>query len=147
MKSDTERQERCLAGVLDEIVPPGEGGLPGAGELGLASKIGQIPELAEVLEQGLTALEELATRRGAEEYAALPQPERLTALNEVAAAQPVFLPGLVFQTYLAYYQHARVVEALGMPPRPPFPLGYEMEPSDLDALLAEVRQRKKLYRD
>jgi hypothetical protein len=115
--------------------------------LGLASRIAQIPELAEVIEQGLSALEELATRRGAEEYAALPQPERLGALNEVAAAQPVFLPGLVFQTYLAYYQHPRVVEALGMPPRPPFPLGYEMQPSDLDSLLGEVRQRGKIYRD
>ena len=84
---------------------------------------------------------------GSDEYTALPQPERLEALNQVAAAQPVFLPGLVFQTYLAYYQHARVVEALGMPPRPPFPLGYEMQPSDLDSLLGEVRQRGKLYRD
>jgi hypothetical protein len=144
---DTAQRERCLAGVLDEIVPPGEGGLPGAGELGLASTIGQIPELAELLEQGLSALDEVATRRGADDYAALPQPERLSALNEVAAAQPVFLPGLMFQTYLAYYQHARVVEALGMPPRPPFPLGYEMQPSDLDSLLGQVRQRGKLYRE
>jgi hypothetical protein len=132
---------------LDEIVPPGEGGLPGAGELGLAARIGQIPELKEVLEQGLSALEELAVSRGADEYTALPQPERLEALNQVATAQPVFLQGLVFQTYLAYYQHARVVEALGMPPRPPFPLGYEMQPSDLESLLGDVRRRGKLYRD
>ena len=102
---------------------------------------------AELLEQGLSALDEVATRRGADDYAALPQPERLSALNEVAAAQPVFLPGLMFQTYLAYYQHARVIEALGMPPRPPFPLGYEMQPSDLDSLLGQVRQRGKLYRE
>ena len=140
-------RERCLGGVLDEIVPPGPSGLPGAGELGLANRIGAIADLALVLEQGLSALDELATSRGAGDFAALAQPGRLELLNEVAAAQPAFLPGLVFQTYMAYYQHPRVLEALGVPPRPPFPLGYEMQPSDLDALLSDVRRRPKLYRD
>ena len=32
-------QTRTLACALDEIIPPGEGGLPGAGELDLAAAI------------------------------------------------------------------------------------------------------------
>jgi hypothetical protein len=66
-------------------------------------------------------------------------------LNELASAQPGFLPGLMFLTYAGYYQDPRVVEALGLEPRPPFPKGYDMEPNEL-SLLDEVRQRPTLFR-
>jgi hypothetical protein len=49
--------------------------------------------------------------------------------------------------YSAYYQHPRVLSGLGLEPRPPHPKGYALEQPDLDALLAPVRARAKLYRD
>ncbi len=44
-----------------------------------------------------------------------------------------------------YYQDARVLGALGLEARPPFPLGHEVEPGDW-SLLAPVKERGALYR-
>ena len=141
-------EARALASVLDEIIPPsGDGRLPGAGEVGLVRYIEQqAPELRPTIVQGLSALDEHARGRGAREFAALSGEDKLEALNELATAQPAFLPGLILQSYVGYYQNDRVLEGLGLEPRPPYPDGYKMEPTDL-GLLDGVRRRTKLYRD
>jgi hypothetical protein len=141
-------EARVLASVLDEIIPPsGDGRLPGAGELGLVRYIEQqASELRPTIVQGLSALDEHARGCGARDFAALSGEDKLEALNQVAAAQPAFLPGLILQSYVGYYQNDRVLEGLGLEPRPPYPDGYKLEPTDL-GLLDQVRRRTKLYRD
>jgi hypothetical protein len=138
-------EETALSSVLDQIIPPSDDGrLPGAGELGLARHIVQMmqraPDLGPVIASGLSVVDDLAGRRGARGFAALPKPDKLEVLNELATTEPAFLPGLIFHTYVGYYQNPRVVEALGLEPRPPHPKGYELEPIDL-TLLDGVRQR------
>ncbi|MDJ0849832.1 MAG: gluconate 2-dehydrogenase subunit 3 family protein [Myxococcota bacterium] len=152
MSSDTPRsaglspeQERALACLLDEIIPPSrDGRFPGAGEIGLAHTIeeafGRIPGFDAVISDGLAALDELARSRGAEGFAALQGETRTEVLKAYDEREPGFVPGLVFQTYTAYYLEPRVVEALGLEARPPHPKGYEMEPNDL-SLLDPVRAR------
>ena len=139
---------RGLAALLDELVPPSEDGqLPGAGALGLGPTLhANTPELRTVIEQGVAALDEHARSRGASDFADLAQHERSAVLNEVADEQAALVPGLVFQTYVHYYQHPRVLSGLRLEPRPPYPKGYEMEPTDL-TLLDPVRERSKLYRE
>ena len=144
-------RERALTAVLDEVIPPdADRGLPGAGELGLvatiANAIRQAPDLAPAVEQGLAALEEQAGSRGGQAFADLSPTERRKLLNGIATTQPAFLPGLIFHGYTGYYQHPRVVEALGLEPRPPHPKGYEIEPTDW-SLLDPVRKRPSLYRE
>ena len=141
---------RTLTGVLDEIIPASaDGRLPGAGALGLADAIAEAmrktPDLRPAVVQGLAALAELAGGRGSPDFAALPGDVRVELLNELTAAQPAFLPGLIFHTYVGYYQHPRVLEGLGMEPRPPHPEGYDLEPGDL-GLLDAVRRRPPMYR-
>jgi hypothetical protein len=143
-------EERALSSVLDEIIPPrSDGKLPGAGELGLARYIAQAlrptPDRGRAIAQGLAALDGLAGGRGGRDFAALSSPDKLEVLNEIATTDPAFLPGLIFHTYAGYYQNGRVMEALGLEPRPPHPDGYEMEPSDL-TLLEAVRRRPRMYR-
>ena len=139
-----------LKSVLDEVIPVSQDGrLPGAGELGLASEIEQAlletPALVPAIEQGLAALEQGADRRGSC-FAELEPRDKLDVMNEVAAAQPALLPSLVFHCYVRYYQHPRVVEALGLEARPPHPKGYELAMGDL-TLLDAVRDRPKVYRN
>ena len=67
-------------------------------------------------------------------------------LSEHESAGTGMLRGLIFHTYMGYYQDGRVMEALGLEARPPFPLGYELEPGDL-SLLDPVRRRPKLFRE
>jgi hypothetical protein len=45
-----------------------------------------------------------------------------------------------------YYRDDRVMRSLRMETRPPFPLGFELEPGDW-TLLDPVRQRGKVWRD
>ncbi len=143
-------ETRTLTGVLDEIIPPSpDGRLPGAGALGLAAAIDaamrRTPDLRPAVVQGLAALAERAAGRGSPDFARLPGDVRLELLDELAATQPAFLPGLVFHTYVGYYQDPRVLQRLGMEPRPPHPQGYELETGDL-GLLESVRRRPPMYR-
>jgi hypothetical protein len=144
-------EERTLSAVLDRIIPPsGDGRLPGAGELGLGAGIQaalrETPEQITRIAQGLASLDQIARRRGSEDFSALADPEQLEALRELETARPDFLPGLIFRTYTGYYRSPRVLEGLGLEPRPPHPEGYEMEPGDF-SLLGAVRRRTKLYRE
>ena len=142
-------QRATLAALLDALVPPSaDGRLPGAGELGLAREIeAKLGAMCAFTARGLDALDALARERGAAGFAALTAADRTQTLNVHAASDPGFLPGLVFQIYSAYYQHPRVLSGLGLEPRPPHPKGYPLEQPDLEALLAPVRARAKLYRD
>lgn len=136
----------ALADVLDAIVPPSvDGRFPGAGELGLGEAMAEQPELEPLLASGLAALDELARARGAAGFAEVPPDERRPLLEASGEPAPGFLLILVVQTFLAYYQHPRVREALGLEPRPPFPRGYEVEPTDF-SILDPVRGRDPIYR-
>ncbi|MEE8557229.1 MAG: gluconate 2-dehydrogenase subunit 3 family protein [Myxococcota bacterium] len=147
----SEDERLTLSSVLDEIIPPSEDGrFPGAGELGLASYIeqslAQTPALRPVTVNGLAAVDELARAQGSHAFPALSSEDKRELLKELGSKQPAFLPTLILQTYVGYYQNPRVVEALGLEARPPHPIGYETEPNDL-TLLNPVRERPKMYRE
>jgi hypothetical protein len=145
-------ERRTLAGVLDEIIPPSaDGRLPGAGELGLADHVEAVlrraPELRPVVARGLAALDARARGLGARDFAQLPREARVEALNGLSATEPECLPSLVFHAYTGYYQQPRVLEGLGLEPRPPHPKGHALEAGD-PSLLEPVRRRgRKLYRE
>ena len=147
----TPDQERALICVLNEIIPSsGDGKMPGAGDIGLVAQIlaavEQRPELGASIARGLSALDGVARRKHADGFATLSREAKVAALEEVAAAEEGFLIGLMFPTFVAYYQHPRVLEGLGREPRPPFPQGFEVPPFDL-TLVDPVRRRGKMYRD
>ena len=144
-------EAHVLSAVLDEIVPPrADGALPGAGALGLIARIEtavrESPDLRPAISQGLDEIEERARGRGAASFPELARDARLEVLNELASSAPAFLPALIFQTYVGYYEHPRVMEALGLEARPPHPKGYAMDPGDF-SLLDPVRERPKMYRE
>ena len=137
---------RDLACVLDEIIPPSaDGRLPGAGEAGVAEHVvralGALPDLRTTVVDGLADLDRAARMRHDRRFATLARAERQALLAEQSFVFPLML-----QTYVGYYQTPRVVEALGLPTRPPHPEGYAMEPNDL-SLLDPVRRRPRLYRE
>ena len=141
----TPEQEQALVAVLDEIVPARpDGRVPGAGALGLVGfiedRMRETPDLRPAIVQGLAALERLAAERGAGGFPQVPAAERADLLNALSTREPAFLPGLIFQTYVGYYQQPIVLEALGVEGRPPHPQGYAMEPLD-PSLLEPVRRR------
>jgi hypothetical protein len=140
----TGEERGWLASVLDALVPARDDGhLPGAGALGLAEFLERAaagdPELRD-------ALAEVLARLAAEGFAGLDPPARTARLQALAQAAPAAFRQLVVHTYRGYYCHPRVVEALGLEARPPFPRGYAVPPTDF-SILDPVRRRDKLYRE
>jgi hypothetical protein len=149
--SFSDREKSTLTALLDLVVPPsGDGRLPGAGELGVADfveeSLRERPELQPGLKEGLALLEELAAARGSRRFGELDAAERRAVLDAAAERQPAFLGLLVFQTYFGYYRAPRVLEALGVEPRPPYPEGYEVPATDF-SLLDPVRRKERFYRE
>ncbi|MBM4267533.1 MAG: gluconate 2-dehydrogenase subunit 3 family protein [Deltaproteobacteria bacterium] len=141
----SEEARRTLATVLDEILPARpDGRLSGAGALGLGSRLEEAlkkePLQHAMVAQGLADVEKAARVRHGASLAEVPASERRALLEE----QP-FTGLVMFHAYVGYYQDERVVAVLGIEPRPPHPLGYEMPPNDL-TLLDPVRRRAKMYR-
>jgi hypothetical protein len=136
-----------LSAVLDELIPARDASLPGAGGLGVGGYVeDRLGDATPLVAAGLAALEAFARDRHASDFAALPAAERRTLLASIDEEHPGFLSCLVFHTYTGYYQHPKVAVAIGLPPRPPHPEGYELEAGDL-GLLDGVRRRAKFYRD
>ncbi len=136
-----------LDALIDALIPAREDGrVEAPSTLGLAGYVVEkFGEAAPMLEQGLIALAEFAAQRGVV-FNELATPERVALLRAYDAEAPGLVPGIVFQLYQGYYQHPRVVEALGLEARPPYPKGYELEDGDL-SLLEAVRNRGQRYRE
>jgi hypothetical protein len=157
----TDAQRELLTQVLDRIVPA-DGGLPGPGELGVAefvesaagSKQGQDrhsrgggnPSATRLLVDGLKHIEVAAGQRGSGVFAQLDGDARDEVLRAVESDSPEFFDELVRLTYVGYYSQPRIAAALGLEARPPQPLGFDMQQTDL-SLLDNVRQRGPVYRE
>lgn len=137
-----------LSAVLDCLIPEDPArGLPSAGALGLADTVAaRLGDAIALIRPGLAALDAGARARAGRPFAELDRAQRDEALRTHAADDPGFLPALVFHTYAGYYQNAAVLEALGLPGRPPHPQGYEIGPDD-PHLLDPVRARASFYRE
>lgn len=142
----TPDQEALLAALVDAIVPASEDGrMPGAAAVDVVDhvtrSVRRTPMLQPVLQYGLSAVDELARKRNPAGMAALSRQERADVLRDFAAGDQFFLPAFLFLVYGGYYQHPRVVSALGLEPRAPHPKGHAMSGSDDWSLLEPVRQR------
>jgi len=147
----SEDEKRTLRVLLDEIIPPSsDGRMPGAGQIGVAERLAgemeQRPDGLAGLQAGLATLDRAARGECGSAFAELAREDRKRILAGVPEAAPALVPGLLFPTWVAYYEHPRVLAALGREPRPPHPGGYELEAFD-DRLLDGVRRRARLYRE
>jgi hypothetical protein len=132
---------------FDVVIPPSEDGrLPGAGSIGVTAevlaRIAADPVLGAAVQEGLRAVYDAALERDAGGFAAMSAEARVALVEAQLAAHPMLIVGTVLHLYQAYYQHPRVLEGLGEPPRPPFPEGYDLEPTD-PHLLEKLRQRAR----
>jgi hypothetical protein len=134
--------------LLNVVIPPSvETHLPGAGTLGLAPAViaalraDQV--LGPIVAAGAEALRAVALSEDPQGLSAM-TPQRATELlTAQLSAHPVLILGLVRHLYPVYYQQPKVLEAIGIQPRPPFPGGYDVEPTDPE-LLEKLQARRGL---
>ena len=98
------------------------------------------------MREDLGRLDRLAAEHSGKAFARLTVSDRDRVMDDIRGAEPDFLKDLALATTTCYYQDDRVLLALGMEARPPFPKGYEVVSGDL-SLLDPVRKRGKVYRD
>jgi hypothetical protein len=126
------RSLRCLAGMM--IPASTAHGVPGADDDTIfADIVDNLGRDAASVKQGLQHLDALANGVFA---------DRETEQRQAAAAALMALISVVAQ---CYYRDRRVMRALGIEVRPPFPKGYEVAQGDW-SLLDPVRARAAFYR-
>jgi len=144
----SDDQQRVLAIVLDLIIPASEDGQrPSAADVDV---LGYIRESESHTLDGLRAeldqLDAEAFESQGEAFTSLDPATRKALVDAKREREPHFMRTLAMQTVTCYYQDDRVLEAIGVGARPPYPQGYEVPSGDL-TLLEPVRRRGKVYRE
>ena len=135
-----------MQAFLDTVIPPSpDGRMPGAGSLDIedavAAAVDADARSGPVIRAGLAAVASSAYTRAEGGFAALPPADRVAVVSAVLPDHPQLMNAFARHLYLAYYQHPRVLVALGEPPRPPFPEGFTVEPTDPE-LLGKLMERR-----
>ncbi|MBL8385981.1 MAG: gluconate 2-dehydrogenase subunit 3 family protein [Burkholderiales bacterium] len=131
---------RAVAGRMIPAAP--DLGMPGADDAAVfADIVASLDRDAAGVRQALAQLDALAGGRFADLDAAR-QDEAAARLRAAHAAAAAVLVAVVVR---CYYRDDRVMRALGMEARPPFPRGFEVRPGDF-SLLDPVRARGPVYR-
>jgi len=142
--SFSERHRKCLACVASCIIPASaERGLPGADDPAILGDI--LQTAGRDVDDIVTALDVLdgAAAGALAEQADADRAETIAVFRRENARLARVLSAVVAR---CYYRDPRVMKAIGLEPRPPFPGGYEVSPGDWD-LLEPVRAKGKIYRD
>lgn len=143
----TPTQEAILAVVLDQIIPADESrGKPSAAQVGVLDFLierheGEIQDIAhqlDLLNEQSLSLHQLP-------YNELTRSAQDAVLEMLRSENVRFLMTLAIRTAECYYLDARVMQAIGLPARPPFPEGYTVPRGDL-SLLDPVRERGEIWR-
>lgn len=139
----TQQQCAALRALVALMIPASaKHGVPGADDERIfADILATAAPLAGRVAQLLQRLDELA----GEPFAGLDAGRRAQAAERLRQGRSSLLMGLVSVVAQCYYRDDRVMRALGMEPRPPFPRGFEVEEGDW-SLLDPVRGRAKMYR-
>jgi hypothetical protein len=143
----TDLHLRILEDAAGLIIPDDEMGvMPAASQVDLRSYLRERKaEEVQLLLIGIDALAGFIAQKHLDSDPAPDESVRNRLITEFALGQPDLWQLLVLTTYSCYYQDERVLLALGLDARPPFPRGNEVAPGDL-SLLDPVRQRSSFYR-
>jgi hypothetical protein len=137
-------EQQLLRAVAGSMIPASpELGLPGADEPAIFAEILAIADRDPVaVREPLRLLQELSGGS----FVALDASRQAALAAAFRERHPDPFLALVSITVRCYYRHDRVMRSLGMEPRPPFPLGFEVEQGDW-TLLDPVRARGPIFRD
>ena len=142
----SESARQTLAALLRCIIPPSSShGVPGADDPEIVRAVAaRLSGSALAVEQGLGRLDDRAVDQFGTRFPDLGDADR-AALTEGMAADR-FGRMVAVAAATCYYADERVLQALGMEARAPFPRGYDVEPGDW-SLLDPVKRRAPIYRD
>jgi len=131
---------RCLAGII--VPPSAKYDVPGADDATIFADITRsIGRDTDAVRAGLTRLRALAGGS----FASLDIARRLEVATQLQSERNPPVGVISRIVLLCYYRDDRVMESLGLEPRPPFPKGHVVEQGDW-SLLDPVRERAPFWR-
>lgn len=138
--------QSTLAMVLNQIIPPSsDGRMPGAADIDFLAFAESRSSLLWIRE-GLEKIQDESRMRFRRGPAELTDSEAIELMKIVARTRRDFFNRFSHMVIQCYYQNDRVLAAIGVELRAPFPKGYDVEAGDL-TLLEEVFNRGRIYRD
>jgi hypothetical protein len=141
-----EEQERTTGALLNLIIPPSDDGrMPGAADVGFLSYLYK-ENLVSWIREGLINIIEESHNLYNQEFSALSLSEQRQLIDRLRRRHFRFFSQLATEVMKCYYQNDHVLKAIGLEPRPPFPIGHLVEDGDF-TLLEPVYERGKIYRD
>jgi hypothetical protein len=141
LTADEQRSLRALAAAM--IPASAKHGVPGADDAAIFADI--LRSFGRDAEHVVAALRRLRVLAGGV-FADLSDARKAAVVEVFRAEGGLDLTRLSNIILQCYYRDDRVMRALGMEPRPPFPKGFEVEQGDW-SLLDPVRARAKIWRD
>ena len=146
-KPMTAAQRAAFQVVVDMIVPASaDGRKPSAAEVGVLDFIAEHqPDELPGIARDIDRLDAAARERHGAGFTEIDAASRQVVVEAMRADDGTFLRNLALHTVTCYYQDDRVLAAIGLEPRPPFPKGYEVVAGDTD-LLEPVRRRGSIVR-
>jgi hypothetical protein len=133
--------------LLNISIPPDSSrNLPGAGTLGLSPAVAPAlqadPLLGPMVVAGLEAVRSAALAQHPDGLSGMTPEAGSKLVGALLSAHPFLMMGLLRYVCPAYYQHPQVLKGIGAEPRPPFPKGFAVEPTD-PALMEKLQARRK----
>ncbi|MFK7966519.1 MAG: gluconate 2-dehydrogenase subunit 3 family protein [Burkholderiaceae bacterium] len=153
----TAEQYATLNALLDMMIPASaDGQMPAASTLGLfddasgfakdtQTKDAQTKDDLRVLTAGLDATNMAANSQFGKPLGRLDAAQAKTVVDELRVSSAAFFELLTQHTVARYYEHERVLKALGVEPTAPWPRGHSVEDGDW-SLLDSVKDRAPIYR-
>ena len=140
----TPAEQRELRRLTGFMVPADAGyGVPGADDEAIfADIVRSLGRDRDDVRAALALLREIAGG----EFAGLATAAAEAAATALLGREGAMITALGRAVLQCYYRDDRVMRALGIEPRPPYPLGRVLEPGDW-SLLDAVRGRPRLWRD
>ena len=133
--------------VLDQIIPADpERQKPSASEVDVLAHIQEHEDtFIDSLGDALKALNANAQGAYGRNFVDLNRAEQSTLINQAREQDPQLYTRLAVHTSTSYYLDDRVLRAIGLSARAPYPDGYTVRRGDL-SLLEPVRERGSIWR-
>ena len=143
----TTAQRAIFDVVLDQLIPEDpKREKPSAADVGVFEYIfKRNPESLIEIGRQLDELNAQALSSHSKQYTELTRERQDATLNEVRKRDSRFLLPLAIHAVECYYLDNRVIAAIGLPARAPFPEGYTVHRGDL-TVLDPVRERGQIWR-
>ena len=140
----SSHEQQVLRTIVGHIIPASaEYGMPGADDDLIFADICHAARREEAaIREAIATVDRMSDGR----FAGMDRAEQAQLLASFRTQYPLLARSCEIVTSRCYYRDDRVMLAIGMEARPPFPLGFKVEPGELE-LLEPVRKRGKIYRD